>query len=237
MWRNVVVAFLLLFPVLTFSQKTRIGMTMGLNFASWQGDDDKFATDLGQGMSSYNGFNDFSFTDKSRIGYNFGFFVMIPLDKSFFLQTEINYIQKGTKISGSGKFTDNSGWLSNTYSVKEWLTMQSDYIDINLLAKYYLSQNGVRAFILGGPGIALLARSKMKVKAEVDGESDVDTQDYDYYKSTDLNLNVAAGLEFNESLHVELRYQNGLTGIFKHEADNSYSIRNGGIIINLCVIF
>lgn len=237
MGRNVVIAFLLLFPVLTFSQKARFGMTMGLNFATWQGDDDKFATDLGQGMSTYNGFSNFNFNDKSRLGYNFGFFVMLPVDKLLYIQPEITYIQKGTKISGSGIFTDNSGWSSNTYSVKEWLTMQSDYIDINLLAKYYLSQNGVRPFILGGPGIAVLARSKMKVKAEIDGESDVDTQDYDYFKSTDLNLNVAAGLEFNESLNIELRYQRGFTGIFETAADNPYAVYNSGIIFNLNVIF
>ena len=233
----IVLAIALMLPALTFSQKTRFGMTMGMNFATWQGDDDQFATDLGQGMSTVEGFNDFNFTDKSRLGYNFGFFALIPVGKSLYLQPEITYIQKGTKISGNGEITVNSGWSNNTYTVKEWLTMQSDYIDINLLARYYLNQNGVRAYISGGPGIAVLARSKMKVKAEVDGESDVDTQDYDFFKSTDLNLNVAAGLEFSESLNIEVRYQRGLTGIFENESDNAYSVRNSGVIINLSVIF
>lgn len=223
---------LLTISVLTSeAQKFKAGMTCGVNVSAWTKDGDKFGKDLADEMNRNEGFSGFSSENGKRTAFDVGLFALIKKNNNLYFQPELIYVQKGAKFNLDGTFTYE--W--NDYDVNEIMTIQCDYLDINLLGKYYLGKKLVKFYLMGGPGAGLLVKSKMKVKATIDGESDTKTQDFDQFKSTDAHLNFAAGLEYLESISMECRLQQGFIPIL--DSTEEYKLTNFGIMININVIF
>jgi len=219
-----IVVLVVLFPTLLFSQKINYGFSVGMSTAKWRGDADLFAYDLANEMNKIDGISGFSFTNKSRLGIAIGAFAEVPLTKSFFFQPELAYSQKGTKFSGNG--------YVYSYKVEEKIIMQTDYINLSTLAKFYLSDGKTKPYLIAGPGVGYLVRSKMKVVATVAGESESDSEKMEGLKKFDANIIMGAGFIIS-SLKLDIRYQLGLAQVFDNENGSGYEMKNGGFTFNL----
>jgi len=233
MKKKLIISILLIIPFFSISQDISYGCSAGLNMAKWTGDANKFANDLSNEINLYDEFSEFSFSNKSRIGFVFGFFIDFKIKESFSIQPEIQYVQKGTKFSGNGSIT-----MSNsTFRVKEVLVMQTDYIDLLVLAKFDLAKNNIKPYFIAGPGVSYLVSSKMKVKVTIENESDSDHEDYEGFKKVDANFNFGIGFDFAKTIRSDIRYQLGLSSIFKDEYSDGYEMKNRGLTFNLAVVF
>lgn len=76
----------------------------------------------------------------------------IGLSKFFALQPEVNYIQKGGKVTAEGE---------NDFSLR----VRLDYLEVPVLAKFRLGSGGFRGYLTAGPsvGYALNGRSKIEL--------------------------------------------------------------------------
>jgi hypothetical protein len=229
------IILIVLLPFLIKGQEIKSGLSIGLNSAKWIGDADLFADEVADGMNMEEGFNGFSFDNKSRIGFSLGFIVDCPVIKAFSIQPELYFIQKGTKLKGDGYITVNDGWNNYTFNVEEDLIMQTNYIDLLVLPKYNLSEGKVKPYILAGPGVGYLVTSKMKVKVKIEDESDSDSEDYEGFKNFDFNFNFGFGFDFSGSIRLDARYQLGIISIL--DDGSGYDLRNSGIAVNLVAIF
>lgn len=220
----------ILFSQILLAQKYKFGLTFGMNSAKWSGESELFSSDLAAEINNQEGFSGFSSMDKNRLGFDMGFFVLVPRSPKFCIQPELLYIQKGSKFDLNGTYT----YYYDPYQVKEFVTMKSDYVELNLLARYYLSSKLLKIYVAGGPGAALLLKSRMSVKVELEGETDTQNQEIQGFKSTDAQINLAAGLEYLESISLEVRFQKGFVSVFENEP---YKIMNQGLQFNINVIF
>lgn len=225
-----VISFLTL-SVDALAQKAKFGMTMGCNFGKWVKESDAFAYDLAQGMNSTQGFSGFTCNTDKRFGFDIGIIAIIPKSKLLWIQPELIYNQKGTKFNLDG-YMNYQGTL---YKVNEVMTVRSDYVDLNLLAKCYLRDKLLKPYVCVGPGVGILSSSTMRIKATVLDETDFESQAFDELKVIDAQMNAAFGLEYLESIGFELRYQYGFLPIL--DSDNDYKIMNNGILLNINVIF
>jgi hypothetical protein len=142
------------------------------------------------GVKAGANFSTFTSADgaKTRVGFNAGALVKIPLVEALSLQPEVVYSQQGAKGTESG--TD--------------FTQTADYINIPVLAKYSLP---VGVFFETGPQIGFLMSAK--VKAGGQSESDKDS-----FKSTDFSWAIGAGYVIPDvNLGVDVRYNLGLSKI------------------------
>lgn len=219
------------------SQDVKTGLSIGISSGRWLGDSDQFAKDLSNEMNKEDGFSGFLFNNKSRIGFSLGILVDCQVKKAFSIQPEIYFIQKGAKFSGSGNITVDDGWDSYTFAVEEDIIIQTDYIDLLVLAKYYLSKSSVKPYLLAGPGIGYLISSKMKVKVTIEDESDSQSEKYEGFKKIDANFSFGAGLDFVETIRLDIRYQFGLIPVLKDEHSDGYNLRNGVLAFNLIAVF
>ena len=218
-------------PLLSISQEKQYGLTMGLNFGKWMGDDDDFAQGLSDEMNYQEGFSGFSFDSKSRTGFSMGFFYDFPVKKSLSIQPEISYSQKGAKFTGDGMFS----YYGEYYNVKSDMVMRLDYLDVLVLAKYSLTnESDIKPYFVAGLGAGYLVSSKMKVKVSVDGESDSETTDIEDCQKMDAHLNFGVGIDFSKALRIDARYGLGLSSIFQ---DESYKLKNGVISVGLAACF
>lgn len=224
-------------PFFISGQEVKTGLSIGINSAKWVGDADQFANELGMTMNMIEGMSGFSFDNKFRIGFSIGLIVDYQVKKAFSIQPELYYIQKGAKLEGDGLITVDDGWDYYTYTVEENLTMQTDYVDLLLLAKYNLSEGNVKPYIIAGPGLGYMVTSKMKVKVNVDGDSDSDSEKYDDFKDFDAHLNFGFGLDFSSTIRLDARYQLGIISILNDDTTSGYDLRNGGIAVNLVAVF
>lgn len=235
---KLIMLLLVLIPFISMGQEKKSGLFIGLNMAKWIGDADKFATDLSNGMNQNEGFSGFSFKNRSRVGFAIGFFIDYQIKESLSIQPEIQYIQKGTKFSGSGRITIDDGYSCISYHIDADMIMRTDYLELLVLAKYNLSKRNVKPYIIAGPGVGYLIVSKMKVKVTVQGsDSDSDTEKYDGFQRVEASLAIGGGFDFSESIRFDIRYQFGLIPVLKDEYDDGFKMRNGGFAINLVAVF
>jgi outer membrane immunogenic protein len=219
---------MLFIPLFAVCQEKQGGLSVGLNFGKWTGDDDVFAHSLASEMNMQEGFSGFNFDSKSRTGFSMGFFYDFPINKSLSIQPEISYSQKGAKFSGNGRFND----YYNSYSVKSDVVMRLEYIDVVVLGKYSLVEGDVKPYFVAGLGFGYLISSQIKVSATVDGQSDSNSTKMDGFQKMDAHFDFGVGLDLFESIRLELRYALGLTSVSKEE-----DLKNGVISVNLGACF
>src|SRR5690606_9363365 len=131
------------------------------------------------------------------VGFHIGGVAEISISEKFSIQPELLFSAQGTKFEeGDGK-----------------LTMKLNYINIPVMAKYYVADG----FSLeAGPQIGILASAKAKY--EIGGESE--SEDIkDNFESLDLGLNFGLGYKLDSELNFAASYNLGLSNLAK-DSDN-----------------
>lgn len=163
----------------------------------------------------------------SRIGFNVGVSLDIPLLQSLYLQTGLYATQKGFKYDE----TDDGV----TYEEKA----NPLYLQIPILASYrYNFSDATQLQVNFGPYLAYGIAGKYKESgsysnASVEHEYDYFGDDDDQFgaKRFDCGLMVGAGVTVSK-FYIGCAYEFGLTNIFDSE-DDDYSVKNGNFMVNV----
>lgn len=148
----------------------------------------------------------------NRTGVLGGVFVTFHLSRSFGIQPEVLYSQKG--------FSDNSDPSFDA-------TVKMDYIDVPILLRYDIPVVGpIRPFFVAGPAFGLQAKCALEASGEgasasVDCDNLEDSEIDFQKKSFDLSGVVGAGLDFRlggTTLMVGARYEHGFSDVVENAA-------------------
>ncbi|MFI3265959.1 MAG: porin family protein [Rikenellaceae bacterium] len=155
--------------------------------------DFRFGPKVGVSMSSLSidDIEGYDLDKDMRTSLQFGVFTKVQLSPWIALQAEVLYSMQGAKL----KWKDED----NSYSSK----MKLNYITIPILAKLYMYEG---VFFEAGPQVAFL------VKKDADGA--LADQDIDY-RTTDLDIALGLGYEFDMGLMVGGRYNIGAIDVIK----------------------
>jgi len=178
------VAIMLLFPNLPLAKEKKAGLKIGMNRATFHGDDVKEMEQVfGEKM-------------ESKWGLCVGGFIRFNISKAFAIQPEVLYTMKGAKI-GATVLDITSKWEFNL-----------SYLEVPVLVKFMIpTPGGVKPNLYAGPALAIKLSSK--IKHEVPGWP-VEEEDLEGMKDTDFGIIVGAGVDFGK-LMVDVRYVLGLT--------------------------
>lgn len=154
-----------------------------------------FGVKAGGALTSIPGSN----TSDSKFGVYGGIAAGIALNKGFSLHAELYYSQQGNKVDVV--YTDETG--RDLGSGK--LTYRLNYINLPVLIRYELPKG---FFAETGLQAGVLANARVKGAG---GSTDIK----DSYESFDLSLPFGLGYKFNNGLGANLRYNAGLTNIYK----------------------
>jgi hypothetical protein len=227
------IILLIRLPLSSICQEKHYGLSTGVSIGKWLGADELFAQSLANNMNQEAGFSDFTFKSSTRVGFSMGLFYDLPVKRGFSIQSELYYIQKGTRFSGTGTYTD----YQDPYSVKSDMIWQLDYIDLVFLAKLTLSGSEIKPFLVAGPGIACLASARLKVKISGEGSADSESTKVDGFNKFDANLNFGGGLDFYNSIRLDIRYSMCLVPVFTNELNQGLKLRNSVTSVNLVAYF
>ena len=153
---------------------------------------------LGFGYATINTTVD-EFEDKeSFAGGTFGAFMTYNLTPAVSMQPELLFVAKGA----GGSFIRGRSW-------------RHDYLEIPVLVKYCLVQNGnIKPSLFIGPAMALLLSAEFK--SSVIGET-VDTKDA--MKSTDFSFVLGGAFEYRH-FSLDIRYDLGMVNVYNPEEWN-----------------
>jgi hypothetical protein len=231
--RPLLLSLLIIISHFSFCQKKSTGLSVGINFGSWSGDATQFGNTLANEMNQQSGFSGFKFSPKARVGLSMSGFIEFPVHKSLSLQPELAYNQRGITFSGDGNISASG----ESYHTDMDMNYQWDYLDFTLVAKYYLTEENKRPYLLFGPGLGYVISSGINVSATVDGESDSQSESIDGVKKIDANLNVGAGIDFSESIRLEVRYSRGILTLLDESSSTEGTFKNSGICLSLAACF
>jgi len=190
------------------AQETKFGVKGGLNVANLTGDDDE--------------------DNSSKIGFNAGGFVEIKVSNKFAIQPELLFSTQGTKA----EFSEDLG-NGDSYSADGKLNLS--YLNIPVMAKYYVAD---KFSLEAGPQIGFLMSAKSKytetltqgnVTTTSSAEEDVKSD----FESVDFGVNFGAGYDFTENLSLGLRYNLGLSNVYKTESGDNFKNSNNVFSVSL----
>ena len=181
----------------------------------------KFGAKAGLNLASISG-DDTGDLD-GRTSFHVGGVVEIVISEKFSVQPELLYSAQGAKSTFEDSFE------------KEETTIKLDYINIPIMAKYYVTEG---FSVEAGPQIGFLISSE----AEYDYTDKEDpefnesgTEDLkDEIKSTDFGLNLGLGYKMDSGLNFGARYNLGLSDLW--DVDNG-GIKNQNSVIQVSVGF
>lgn len=197
-----------------YAQKIEIGLKAGTNIAN-------VTTD--PALPS-------EVTKKARVGMIFGALAEFHIAQSFYVQPEVEYINKGLKMDGTytgGSFTSVS---------------RIDYLQIPVYAKFKFvnKKSPFMPFVFAGPVLGFNLKSEAEVTETTLGSGGVSTttttttDNKTNTESIEFGLNFGAGAEFRVAPKVGIfisgLYNLGLTNINKSSTDTT-KIKNNGINI------
>ena len=195
------VVLVFLFTCENLTSQIKLGLQIGPNFAS------------GSYSSDY--FKNTEVTGKT--GLLAGFLVEFKLSDMFYLQPEINYLQKGVELSPlySVYSSISSGEVPGS---KGDFTLDFVEIPINIIAKFGKDQ--LKPFLFFGPSFSVKTTAE---KTEKYSTGDIGPYSIkDYVEGTDVAINLGGGVEYAVSPKLDvfamLRYSIGVTDIFKDES-------------------
>ncbi len=139
----------------------------------------------------------------TKIGINIGGFVEVAVTDKFSWQPELLFSTQGANTKESG-LTDKS-------------KLNLNYLNIPIMGKYYIQNKLSVEF---GPQIGfLVSANEIYPDMQVDNLYGPSETIEDSVKKFDFGLNLGGGYDLNEKLSVNLRYNFGLSNIFKDEYD------------------
>jgi hypothetical protein len=177
----------------------------------------------------------FPIAPESKLGFLAGLVAEIPIAKSVNFRPELNFIQKGYKIS----FSEDFGTGTFAFDGKETL----NYLELPLNVTYSLPAGSNTVFLGAGPSIGLGLSGKSKLTSTQPGQptttEEEDTkfggdENEDDYKPLDLGLNILGGFRFTNGLFLKLGYTFGLSNL-THEPESSY--KNKGFAFSVGYFF
>ncbi|CAM3756983.1 porin family protein [Flavobacterium gelidilacus] len=166
----------------------------------------------------------------SLIGAHVGVFAEFKISDKFSFQPELLFSMQGAKEKYSG--TETFG--GNTYSYTEEAKLKLSYINIPLMAKYYVAE---KFSLEAGPQIGFLisANGDYEYSETLNGttSSESTSEDVkDSFKGVDFGLNFGFGYDFTEKLSLGARYNLGLGDI--NDVDGSDAkINNAGFQVSV----
>lgn len=155
----------------------------------------------------------------SLIGFHIGGFAEIKISEKFSIQPELLYSTQGSKFD---LFVNNDGIDYDTEN-----TFKLAYINIPVMFKYYAAD---KFSLEAGPQIGFLVDSKLEVN--VLGQS-VSQDAKDLFESVDFGFNLGAGYDFTKKVSAGIRYNFGLTNVFKTEAGDNSEVKNSVFSISV----
>lgn len=140
---------------------------------------------------------------KSKIGFNAGAFVNIPVATNFSVQPELLYSNYGSK----------SDWRNPLNDDRISSAAHLDYLAVPVMLQYNLIPN---LYVEAGPEFGFLLSAKNKLKNETTGDTITESGDYkDNLNSFNVGLGLGAGYYFTPNFGITARYIAGLTDIAK----------------------
>jgi len=172
------VAIMLLLPNLSFAKGIKVGFKIGVNKADWHGEDIKETEQrLGEDV-------------ESKWGLCAGGFIRFNISKTFAIQPEVLYIEKGAKLEQIFP-VGTERWEFNL-----------SYLEVPVLVKFMIpTPGGVKPNLYAGPALAI----KLSYKFKAEGGGVTVEEDIEGMKDTDFGIIVGAGVDIGK-LMVDVRY-------------------------------
>ncbi len=145
----------------------------------------------------------------SRTGFNVGLLAEIPVGDRFSVQPEVLYSTQGTEATRN--------FAGTTYTGE----YQLDYVQVPLLAKFYLIDG---LAIEAGPSFNFLADEKYDLKS---GNIDYE-QDSEMASTFEFGGALGASYKFNNGFFIDGRYVQGFTDAFDSDSFDEDAIKNNG---------
>jgi len=175
------------------------------------------------------------FNQKSRVGFNAGAFVNIPISKSFSIQPELLFSQYGYKT----KYYFN---VENDLIYDGSNTLNLGYLTIPVMVQYNITPNfyvetGIEL------GYNITAKEKINENFSFGGNTQIidETRDFnrDYLNSFNFGAGVGAGYYFSQKIGVTARYVWGFTNTEKNPDNlpNETAVRNKVFQVGLAYKF
>jgi hypothetical protein len=181
---------LTVFSLAAASAQVQFGVKAGANFSTFTGDNTDDA--------------------KTKVGFNAGALVALPLFNEFSLQPEVVYSGQGFKVSDQG--------ISGTFN--------ANYLNVPVLFKY---NNPTGFFLQTGPQIGFLMSAKVKSGGQTEDEKDL-------FNSTDFSWAFGLGyLVKSVNVGIDARYNLGLSNIAKDSGDEK--VKNSVFQVGLFYLF
>ena len=159
----------------------------------------------------------------SRTSFHFGAVAEIMISEKFSVQPELLYSAQGAKSTFEDEFE------------KEEATVKLDYINIPIMAKYYVAEG---FSIEAGPQIGFLMNAEVEfdyTDKEDPEFSESGTQDLkDEIKGIDFGFNLGLGYKMESGLNFGARYNLGLSDLW--DVDNE-GVKNQNSVIQVSVGF
>lgn len=195
-------AVVLFFAADVQAQNITGGIKAGLNLTDWRGDAKESFTDL---LEQGN----FAET-QMKTGFHAGGYLVIPLGRKFVFEPALLYSQKGMKLTQT--------LSENTFlNVRAEITTQSHYLDLPLIAKYYVVE-GFHVF--AGPQLSYLIDNEMKAEAGIFGLSLEEKFDINRgFRKFDVGLTGGLGYQFENGVNLGVSYDHGLTSLDEGSGD------------------
>lgn len=168
----------------------------------------QFGVKAGANFSTFTGDN--SAGAKTKVGFNAGALVSLPLFNEFSLQPEVVFSGQGFKVDEQG----STGSLN------------ANYINVPVLFKY---NNPTGFFLETGPQIGFLMSAKIKAGGQ--------TQDFkDQFNSTDFSWAFGLGyLIKSANVGIDARYNLGLSNIAKDSGSDK--VKNSVFQVGVFYLF
>ena len=168
-----------------------------------------------------------SSTAKTTVGFLVGVVAEIPVVKSLNFRPELNYIQKGGKLTGSGSEA----------------TFQLNYVELPLNFTYKIDAGPGKVYFGAGPSVGFGLSGKAKAKVDgfdessttvkFDGKENA-TDDKAHFKAIDFGASILAGYEFDFGVTANIGYNLGFSN-YSTEKDNSF--KNRGFQLKVGYLF
>ncbi len=181
----------------------------------------KFGAKAGLNLASIVGDEADDFDGKTS--FHFGVVAEIMISEKFSVQPELLYSAQGAEITYEDDFE------------KEEVTIKLDYINIPIMAKYYVAEG---FSVEAGPQIGFLMNSEAEfdyTDKEDPEFSESGTEDLkDDIKSIDFGFNLGVGYKMDSGLNFGARYNLGLSDLWDIDTGG---IKNQNSVIQVSVGF
>ncbi|MGA2092689.1 MAG: outer membrane beta-barrel protein [Sedimentisphaerales bacterium] len=198
------------------------GISLGFNLSGWRGRIDEFIRNL-EMLTNYIGLSP-NYSRSLRDGYEVGLFLCYRPFSWMSIQSELNLMNQGLRIAGSGKISGNDYSIVQRFNV--------NYYQIPLILKFIEMKSGVYA--CAGAFVQYTTSGKLTTEVTIDTESDSDSKKIDNLSDRDYGYILGIGLDLSGG-SFELRYITGLNEVF-NSGTNDYGFRNYSIELRLEIL-